>query len=215
MQFHGRFYLCFFGTINKKMVTVIYLLCNSLFCFLNLSTFPIIILKQVCPEHRVQDQDEKMKKRIYMPGYRAHLMGGFASYALLLFSLQTLTPTPLTMFEWLGCALIGSLFPDLDIKSKGQIWFYRLFFVVITLLIIQQRFMLVAFLSVLCITPLLVKHRGLFHRPWFVVGMPLCGVFLTGAYMPGHTSLFFFDALFFIAGAVSHILLDRGVRAFF
>lgn len=150
-----------------------------------------------------------------MPGYRAHLMGGFTAYALVLFAIQRLAPTPLTMIEWLGCALIGSLFPDLDIKSKGQIWFYRLLFVVMGVLVIQQRFMLVAFMSVSCITPLLVKHRGLFHEPWFIIGMPLCGVFLIGAYMPAHSALFFWDALFFIAGAVSHITLDRGMRAFF
>jgi len=150
-----------------------------------------------------------------MPGYRAHLMGGFTVYIGLLYTLQSLTPTPLTMFEWLGCALIGSLFPDVDTKSKGQLWFYRLFFIILIILALKERYFVAAIISILGILPMLFRHRGLFHRPLFLVSIPVVAMIIIKICAPASAQVFFFDAIFFLAGALSHIVMDRGIKALF
>ncbi len=149
-----------------------------------------------------------------MPGYRTHLMGGFTAYVIVLYLLKSLKPTPFTMLEWLACALVGALFPDVDTKSKGQLWFYRFLFLVLLVLALHRCFLIAALISIVCILPMLVQHRGLFHRPLFLIGVPMLGVVIVNIYAPACARLFFFDALFFVVGAMSHILLDRGVRAF-
>jgi hypothetical protein len=150
-----------------------------------------------------------------MPGYRTHLMGGFTTYVPLLYVLLPLKPTPLTILEWLGCTLIGSLFPDIDIKSKGQLWFYRLLFLVLVVLVYKKKFFTAAVTSILCVLPLLFRQRGLFHRPLFLVGLPIAGLLVLRVCAPTQAHLFLFDALFFGAGALSHIVLDRGIKALF
>jgi LexA-binding, inner membrane-associated putative hydrolase len=150
-----------------------------------------------------------------MPGYRTHLMGGVTTYVPLLYLLLPLKPTPLTMLEWLGCTLIGSLFPDVDTKSKGQLWFYRLLFLVLVVLVYKKNFLIAAVTSILCMLPLLFRHRGLFHRPLFLIGIPAAGLLVLSVCAPKQVPLFLFDALFFSVGALSHIVLDRGIRALF
>ncbi len=56
-----------------------------------------------------------------MANYRGHIKGGFVAFALIiLFALPHYHPSALTMLEWLLFTIAGSLFPDVDIKSKGQ-----------------------------------------------------------------------------------------------
>jgi len=70
-----------------------------------------------------------------MPGYKGHLVGGTVAYGLLFFGLVGVVvkqPSMLTAGEWLLFALAGSLFPDIDIKSKGQKYFYYVIFLFFT-----------------------------------------------------------------------------------
>lgn len=145
-----------------------------------------------------------------MPCYKAHLTGGFVS-ALVLYSVLPGAPcTLLRIGELLLCALAGSLFPDIDTKSKGQKYFYRLFAVACLALVYARHYKMVAFMSIGSFVPLVVVHRGVLHRAWFVVGVPIAlygwYVLTTGAvsYRLGY------DTLFFIVGALSHLLLDLG-----
>src|SRR5438309_2217826 len=67
-----------------------------------------------------------------MPGYKGHLVGGTVAFGLLFFALVGVVvrqPSMLIAGEWLLFALAGSLFPDIDIKSKGQKYFYFDYFV--------------------------------------------------------------------------------------
>lgn len=150
-----------------------------------------------------------------MPGYRAHLMGGFTAYIFLLYIVQPLKPTPLTMIEWLGFSLMGSLFPDVDTKSKGQLWFYR--FVAFSLLVLATRrhYAAAMMVSLASVAPLLVRHRGLFHRPWFIVSVPFVSALILSNYIPCYAMFCYYDALFFVVGALSHIWLDLGLMKLF
>jgi len=153
-----------------------------------------------------------------MPGYKKHLFGGACFYAIIIYVLRAskaCNPSLSTLLEWLAWTLAGSLFPDVDIKSKGQKLFYSLLFLVLIALALFERFKLIAILSCCCMTPLLVHHRGLFHRIWFIVGLPLLLASLAGNWMPAYKNAFLYDALFFILGAVSHLWLDLGVFRMF
>ena len=151
-----------------------------------------------------------------MPGYKAHV--GFAAclYAVLLavsglVGKQSVTLSFYKALEWFLCTVLGALFPDIDIKSKGQILFYECMVALLFFLWWKEcryLFVIVAFLALL---PLLVHHRGLFHRPWFVISMPLVSALIAGHFYPRLFDVFFVDACFFSIGALSHCFLDAFV----
>ncbi|HLW72749.1 MAG TPA: metal-dependent hydrolase [Candidatus Babeliales bacterium] len=150
-----------------------------------------------------------------MPGYKGHLVGGGVAFGLLFFGLVGTViaqPSLLTAGEWLLFALAGSLFPDIDIKSKGQKYFYYVIFLFFIILAAQQRFEMLTCFSFVIITPMLARHRGIFHNQWFVIAVPLILWIMVSMAMPRVSNQFFFDILFFITGALSHIWLDFGAR---
>lgn len=147
-----------------------------------------------------------------MPGYKGHLAGGCVAYGLTLGLLYGYCASSLVALRWLICALAGSLFPDIDVKSKGQKYFYWVILGFFLLLIIERKFKLLAVSSVVSVFPMLVKHRGIFHRTWFVILAPLGLWALVAAYVPVYADAFLFDVLFFIGGALSHLWLDLGVK---
>ena len=148
-----------------------------------------------------------------MPGYRGHLVGGAVAFGVIFLGARNIVqPTWLTLIEWLGFALLGSLFPDIDIKSKGQKVFYWFTLLLFITLIIQRKFQLLSYVSILAVIPLLVRHRGLFHRLWFIIGMPILVAALVVNCSPKYAQPIAFDTLFFIGGAISHLWLDLGLR---
>lgn len=151
-----------------------------------------------------------------MPGYKGHLAGGLVIFGLTLYVLSWYcVPTLLTVSEWLLFALAGSLFPDVDVKSKGQNYFYWIIFCLLILLLYAQKWKIFALASVLAMIPLLVRHRGIFHRAWFMILMPTSVVFFISSYIPHHHSRLMFDLLFFVMGALSHLWLDLGLKRMF
>ena len=76
-------------------------------------------------------------------------------------------------------AVLGALFPDVDIKSKGQILFYRVFVAVDVALILlfylrnNLRYLEAsAFLGLAAAFPLIGKHRGWTHSRLAMLVMP-------------------------------------------
>ena len=146
-----------------------------------------------------------------MPNYKSHLIGGIGAYTILLIVLQRIQPILLlSAGEWLMCALAGSLFPDIDIKSKGQKYFYCVMLLVMIVLIIKHLFSLLAICSVMAVIPMLVRHRGIFHRLWFVILFPLTMWYVVSISVPTVSKIILFDVFFFIAGSISHLWLDFG-----
>jgi membrane-bound metal-dependent hydrolase YbcI (DUF457 family) len=148
-----------------------------------------------------------------MPNYKGHLVGGLIAYGLLFFGLfAACKPSLLVAGEWLVFTLAGALFPDVDIKSKGQKYFYFVILLFLIILVTQQRFEMLACCSFVMISPMLVNHRGIFHNPWFLIAVPITMWILLSIAMPHLSRQFFYDGIFFIAGALSHIWLDFGTR---
>jgi hypothetical protein len=145
-----------------------------------------------------------------MPGYKGHLVGGGLAFGALYLLLQQWCPSTMIAAHWFCCSLAGALFPDIDVKSKGQKYGYWILLVIFILLILENKLELLALLSILSVVPMLVRHRGLFHRRSFVIGMPLMLWVIVSASHPAWTQALFFYTLFFIIGALSHLFLDFG-----
>jgi membrane-bound metal-dependent hydrolase YbcI (DUF457 family) len=147
-----------------------------------------------------------------MPGYKGHLVGGCVAFGITLYVLRSVSPGCAVMGEWLLCTLAGSLFPDIDVKSRGQNYFYKFLLVILAFLLLQGSIQLFIVLSILAFIPMLVRHRGLFHQLWFIISFPLFVVMVLSAYFPQYGTILLFDVFFFIVGAISHLWLDLGMR---
>jgi len=105
-------------------------------------------------------------------------------------------------------AMLFALFPDIDIKSKGQGLFYWLVFILDVLLIWIGAIEVAAYLGLIAILPLLSKHRGWTHSivAAFIVPAPIAIVpYLHDGRMLA-TSVLFYSAA--VVGYLSHIALD-------
>ena len=146
-----------------------------------------------------------------MPGYKTHLIGGAVVAVPMICMLLSYAQSVTVVATWFVFALAGSLFPDVDTKSKGQKWFYRLVLVLLLALLFQNKFRLFVTLALFAAIPLVVNHRGLFHRLWFVVLLPLAVTIIFSWYLPHYSHDATIAMIFFIAGTISHLILDFGL----
>lgn len=146
-----------------------------------------------------------------MPNYKGHLVGGAVTFAAIIVLMRWYSCPWLKLAEWLAAMLAGALFPDIDVHSKGQKIFYRLLLLSLLVLLYQQKIMTFVILGTLAAVPLVVQHRGIFHHPWFIIACSFIPVMVVHWYWPGYAKIVSADALFFCAGAFSHLILDRGV----
>lgn len=145
-----------------------------------------------------------------MANYQKHLLGGTIAFGVVCYFLRAYNPSLLTLIEWGLCSLMGGLFPDVDIKSKGQKYFYTILFVTFILLVGRRKFFLVSCMSIVAIIPLLTRHRGLFHNIFFVILFPFSVWFILSLWHPQYAKVLLNHVLFFVAGQVSHLVLDFG-----
>ena len=152
-----------------------------------------------------------------MPGYKGHLVGGVVSYGCLFLLVYNQHTDCATALSWFAMCCAGALFPDIDIKSKGQKYFYWVLLGLLVWSIVRcktvntpSRFNVVASLAILSCLPMLIRHRGITHEPLFIIACAAgCWYFISSLY-PSYTEILFFHALFFTVGALSHIWLDKG-----
>ncbi len=146
-----------------------------------------------------------------MPGYKTHLCGGLVVFLSAVALLLSITDLP-GFFElsiYLSCALLGSIFPDIDVASKMQ----RLFFVgstgVLSCALLTNRTHLFLVIGGCVLLVTLLRHRTLTHQIGFLVSMPI--FFSLGAVYLYNLPFNFvaYACLFFVAGCVSHVVLDR------
>ena len=154
-----------------------------------------------------------------MPGYRGHLVGGALAFGALYVCLRTVGAPVVMTGPCFLAALAGALFPDVDVKSKGQKYLYWLLLIIFIILIIENKLDILALFALLSIVPMIVNHRGLFHRPWFIIFSSLGLWIIVSAFHPEWARELFCIVLFFIAGGISHLWLDFGffrmIRLFF
>lgn len=144
-----------------------------------------------------------------MPGYKAHLLGGSVTYLVILQLIKGSNPTVSVLAQGYVFCILGSLFPDVDIKSKGQNLFYLFALIMLCCFLYYERIDLFIGLSLGVFTPLLVKHRGLFHKAWFLIAISFFMGILVDSFHTQPCTWAIKNALFFLTGALSHIVLDR------
>lgn len=149
-----------------------------------------------------------------MPGYKAHTFGSLVIAVLALGTCNIFYQvTAFKAFEWIGFAVIGGLFPDLDTKSFGQKWFYRILFLSAIILFALKQYYLLSIEALIGFIPLLFKHRGLFHSLWFLSFIAIGGTFAAAYYFPDHQTQIFTDGAFFLLGIIIHLIMDKTLRS--
>lgn len=155
-----------------------------------------------------------------MPKYKTHLAAGFITFFVVHKIIFYLYPSiynkyQSNLFLFLFSCLFGSLFPDIDTKSKIQRFFYIFIFSIILILIISKEWAALSIITPLIFLPLLVNHRSFFHKIWFLTFIAI-SILITSQlyfnYNMQNTALLF---TFFVAGCLSHIMLDYGIFRFF
>ncbi len=145
-----------------------------------------------------------------MPSYRGHFLGSLCAYfvtALFLYKASLVTH-----IEWLFCAILGGLFPDIDTTSKGRKIWFRIFVLITVLIVLQQKFYLIPILLFISTIPLVVRHRGILHNIWFISCLLLITLVCVYWYKQRYFFPVFYDAVFFFAGVIAHLWLDMGFR---
>jgi hypothetical protein len=154
-----------------------------------------------------------------MPNYRTHLVGGTVSFLILIKLASYLPahnyPSLLHMTLGLPAALLGSIFPDIDISSKMQRIFYMSILIAIIIALLWHNWPLFLGASFFACAVILIKHRTFTHRPWFIVLFPLVLPIIIFSHHPKHIQLALFIYSSFVFGAFSHILLDFGIKRLF
>lgn len=143
-------------------------------------------------------------------------MGGIAAYALLRISLASCAcyPTQLFYYEltWFTLGIAGSLFPDIDIKSKGRFWYDRALLCAAAGCLLIQQLVGLGIVALLYVIPRVLRHRGATHQPMLIVLATAIVATTLTHYAHLERNFIIISALFFIAGVFSHVLLDFGIR---
>lgn len=155
-----------------------------------------------------------------MAGYKGHLFGATAFFALYLaallyvasvealatrYSQMELLGYPLGLF---GLCLMFGLWPDTDTDSKGQNFFYTIFFLIDVALIATRHFEEAAYLGLFAILPALGPHRGWTHSWWAMLLVPSPLLVLPMIFFPERplAGLPFYGAA--VVGYLSHLFMD-------
>lgn len=77
-------------------------------------------------------------------------------------------------------------------------------------MVLSQKWLQASLLSILSCVPILSKHRGIFHNFWFIATLIALLLALIKYAYPCYYTLVYYDALFFMLGVFSHLLLDKG-----
>ena len=147
-----------------------------------------------------------------MPGYQGHTAGGIATFALTVWALSVVDPTlRISLYVLPFClslTIMGALFPDIDIHSKGQKILYRFLAFAIPIAALLNLWWVLTGLLMLSVFPYIVKHRGITHNLWVILSIPAVPYF---AHVGPYHKIIMLCTIFFTAGALSHIVLDFGV----
>lgn len=153
-----------------------------------------------------------------MPNYKGHLFGALSLYIAILLiiifyvSLKISIAQPIS---WLISILAGSLFPDIDTKSKGQKFFFRIICFVFIVALFTKSYYLAGSLSSFCFLPLIVNHRSILHNWLFLLLLTFTFACLLNFYFPEFKNIIIINSIFFYVGILSHLWLDLGFKRMF
>lgn len=111
-----------------------------------------------------------------------------------------------------GVCLIFSLWPDADTDSKAQRIFGGFLFLLLSFLILYERFKAAAVIGLMGTLPMMAKHRGWTHTWWALLFVPL-PFLLFPYYFLGPSQLYYGVPFYLsaILGYATHLLIDGHV----
>lgn len=150
-----------------------------------------------------------------MPNFKGHMLGGLVAYGCITFFTGSQHSALSTHAIGLSATLAGALFPDVDIKSKGQRLYMKVLALILIMSIFLQAYIPLVFVLALFFSSLILPHRGPFHDLWFITAvLALVDIGLMVA-LPHRRLEIAMMSLFFLAGVISHLLLDKGLKKTF
>ncbi|RKY61027.1 MAG: hypothetical protein DRP95_03435 [Candidatus Latescibacterota bacterium] len=156
-----------------------------------------------------------------MSSYRGHLRGGVFFFGLAWLGLWGIYRSGLVgdafveafrgwrVLPLLAVSLVMALWPDVDITSKAQKFFYRVLIGVDIGLLLGKRYQEAAVLGLLAMVPIVSRHRGWTHTIWAAILVP-APLLLLPMYLEG--KVIWAGLPYYLAGLVgyvSHLILDR------
>ena len=149
-----------------------------------------------------------------MAGGKGHLIGGFIFILVLLHTIihYFYRPSLLDLVMYIAIGLMFAVWPDVDIKSIGQKFFYTVFFLVDLFLVYSEEYKIAAYFGLIIILPILAKHRGWTHSipAMFLIPAP---ILLYPIYVS--QSFDFSGGPYYacaVTGYFSHLVLDGKIR---
>ncbi len=150
-----------------------------------------------------------------MSMFKGHIIGGLFAYAATVFLFSLGSYSLIQHSAWFIATLAGSLFPDIDIASKGQRLFLKVFVLLLLLFLFLHWYIPIVLLLIFCVLPIVIPHRSLFHDLRFI-GIVMLGVsFFLVVLLPAKVNLIISCGLFFLLGVISHLMLDKGFKGTF
>lgn len=148
-----------------------------------------------------------------MPSYRAHLLLGLVIALLGIALTFTLVPEldALSGTLLLALTLCGSLFPDIDTVSRVGRMAELLLPAGALCALVSHRFMAAAALLLFLLFVKIIPHRTITHRPLFLIFFPLLLCYNFSQTYPRYNFFFYTGAIFFIAGTLSHVWIDKKI----
>ncbi len=139
-----------------------------------------------------------------------HIVAGMVIWLISLFLFQIYIASFTHFMILLFCAVAGALFLDINIKSKGQRFFFSLMLPLYIFLCMHERYVLCGSLVFVALLPTFVAHRGIFHQLWFILAIACVSTITIANTFPAYDEFIKIGTLVFIFGALSHLLLDFG-----
>ncbi|MBA2306515.1 metal-dependent hydrolase [Candidatus Dependentiae bacterium] len=150
-----------------------------------------------------------------MPNFKGHVIGGLCAYAFVAVMLSAQHTSLVGHTIGLSATLAGALFPDIDTQSKGQRLYLKVLALILLMSLCLRAYIPLLFVLALFFSSFIMPHRGIFHDLWFIscvlVGIDICLLIA----MPHRKVEILMASFFFLAGVLSHLLLDKGFRKTF
>lgn len=150
-----------------------------------------------------------------MANFKGHVFGAILFFAIIIWFFALLAMPNLTLAQWLMCTISGALFPDIDIKSKGQQLFYGLLLFILLLIVLNGSYKFAILISLVSFLPFISVHRGIFHNFWFLLFLIISVNAILSHIMPEYRNEILINSCFFTLGIISHLILDMGFKKAF
>lgn len=156
--------------------------------------------------------------------FKGHITGGATAGIFVVAAASAITqPSPIMQLYLFLVTVFFSLFPDFDISSIPQRWFFRAIFALLIYLGFHGNYQLATMIAVLAITPVLSHHRGWTHSYWAALLTPIAlAIFyeymlakpssidkLSFDKVQGHLATHAWFVIACISGWSTHLILDN------